>query len=115
MTHLGTREKIVYQYVYGKDNYMKKIQKLVFSQVRATALILLNYRYSTTGRLGVNGAIIDHIWHEVLPVELLDLTVFATCGCHCLVGFLVGYGCPSGFGLSGRFTSIFSTSIYDFT
>ena len=40
---------------------MKKIQNLVFSQVRATALIVLNYRYGPTRRLGVNVTVIGHI------------------------------------------------------
>ena len=45
------------------DNNVKEIQNLVFNQVRAIALILLNYRYGLTRCLGVNAAIIDHIRH----------------------------------------------------
>ena len=39
---------------------MNRDTNLVFDQVRATALISLNYKYGPTGLLGVNAAIRPH-------------------------------------------------------
>ena len=51
----------MYYYNIQNDNTVKEIQNLVFSQVRATTLILLNYISGPTRHLGVNAAITDHI------------------------------------------------------
>ena len=62
---LGTREKnYITQNVCRPTLHTIEIQNLVFSQVRATTLMSLNYRYGPTGHLGVNAAIIDHIRHS---------------------------------------------------
>ena len=51
-------------YINKMNNHTRKIQNLFFNQVRATALILLNYKCGPTRRIGVKTAIIDHIRHS---------------------------------------------------
>ena len=53
-------------------NYISKMYiikqrdiNLVFNQVRASSLILLNYKCGRTGREGVNATLIDHIQQRV--------------------------------------------------
>ena len=63
MTRMGTRRVSVLHKLYN-EHQLTRDTKLGFNQVRATALILLNYKYGPTRRLGVNVAIIDHIRHS---------------------------------------------------
>ena len=49
---------------------------LVFSQVRATTLILLNYKYSPTRHLGVNASIRPHSTFGV-GKSVIELTLSA--------------------------------------
>ena len=66
MTHTLAQERELYYNNVQNDNTMKKIQNLVFGQVRATTLIQLNYISDPTRHLSVNATIIDHIRHYPL-------------------------------------------------
>ena len=61
MTHVWHKREKLYYSECTMTIIIKEIQNLVFSQIRATALILLNYISGPTGHLGVNADIIDII------------------------------------------------------
>ena len=66
MIHTLTQERNCIINNVKNDSIVKEVQNLVVSQVRATAFIILNYINGPIRRLGVNGAIIDHIRHSLV-------------------------------------------------
>ena len=77
MTHVWHKERKLYIQNVHPTTYKRNIQNFVFSKVRETNLISLNYRYGPTRCLGVNAAIIDHIRHS--PVMGIFTKQKSTC------------------------------------
>ena len=56
-TRLGTNREL---YIHNDDGYKKNDINMVLTKLGQMALILLNYRYSPTGHIGVNASIRPH-------------------------------------------------------